>query len=516
MALARLDVPGVMLYGGSIPPGRFKGRDVTIQEVFEAVGAHAAGKITDEELARARGRRQPGRRRLRRPVHRQHDGDGLRGARHLARWARRWSPRRTPTKAEVAYEAGELVMDVLAARPAAAATSSRASRSRTRSPRSPRAAARPTACCTCSRSRARPASTLDIDDFDRISERTPLLCDLKPGGHYVATDLLRRRRRAASSLKRLREARRPPRGRDHGHRQTDRRARRRGAARPTGQRGRPPARRPDQADRRPRDPARQPRARGLRREARRPRAPPPHAARRACSRARRPRWRPSPHGGIKAGDVVVIRNEGPAGGPGMREMLAVTGGDRRRGARRAASRCSPTGASPAPRTASWPATSRPRRSAAARSPRSATATRSRSTSTAAASTSTLADDEIAAPRRGLRAAGEPRRAPACWRSTRSSCRAPPRAPSRADAERALPTATPAAADYSAANASTSALNAAGRSSIATWPVSKTTFARVGDQALELVGVARPGRGGRRRPRRSASGSRSRPSRSRIG
>jgi dihydroxy-acid dehydratase len=50
MALARLDVPSVMLYGGSIAPGKFRGEDVTIQEVFEAVGAHAAGKISDEYL----------------------------------------------------------------------------------------------------------------------------------------------------------------------------------------------------------------------------------------------------------------------------------------------------------------------------------------------------------------------------------------------------------------------------------------------------------------------------------
>src|ERR687893_2225499 len=49
MALARLDVPSVMLYGGSIPPGRFQGQDVTIQEVFEAVGAHAAGKMSEAE-----------------------------------------------------------------------------------------------------------------------------------------------------------------------------------------------------------------------------------------------------------------------------------------------------------------------------------------------------------------------------------------------------------------------------------------------------------------------------------
>ena len=50
MALARLNVPGVLLYGGSILPGHYKGRDVTIHDVFEAVGAHAAGKITDAEL----------------------------------------------------------------------------------------------------------------------------------------------------------------------------------------------------------------------------------------------------------------------------------------------------------------------------------------------------------------------------------------------------------------------------------------------------------------------------------
>src|SRR6058998_3751883 len=51
MALARLNVPGVVLYGGSIAPGKWNGRDVTIQDVFEAVGAHAAGRVGDAELA---------------------------------------------------------------------------------------------------------------------------------------------------------------------------------------------------------------------------------------------------------------------------------------------------------------------------------------------------------------------------------------------------------------------------------------------------------------------------------
>src|ERR687896_1103317 len=60
MALARLDVPGVMLYGGSIAPGRFHGKDVTIQDVFEAVGAHAAGDMTDEELAELESVASPG------------------------------------------------------------------------------------------------------------------------------------------------------------------------------------------------------------------------------------------------------------------------------------------------------------------------------------------------------------------------------------------------------------------------------------------------------------------------
>ena len=50
MALARMNLPGMVLYGGTIAPGKYQGRDVTIQDVFEAVGANAAGKMTDAEL----------------------------------------------------------------------------------------------------------------------------------------------------------------------------------------------------------------------------------------------------------------------------------------------------------------------------------------------------------------------------------------------------------------------------------------------------------------------------------
>src|SRR3954471_9935880 len=60
MALARLDLPSVMLYGGSIPPGRFRGKDVTIVDVFEAVGAHAAGKMSDDDLDELEHRASPG------------------------------------------------------------------------------------------------------------------------------------------------------------------------------------------------------------------------------------------------------------------------------------------------------------------------------------------------------------------------------------------------------------------------------------------------------------------------
>ena len=73
MALGRLDIPGLVFYTGSIAPGRFRGRDVTVGDVYEAIGAHAAGRMTAEELHELESVRLPRRRRLRRPVHRQHD-----------------------------------------------------------------------------------------------------------------------------------------------------------------------------------------------------------------------------------------------------------------------------------------------------------------------------------------------------------------------------------------------------------------------------------------------------------
>src|SRR5207344_3640498 len=60
MALLRLNIPGIILYGGSILPGRHKGHDITIQDVFEAIGANAAGKMSDDELLEIENHACPG------------------------------------------------------------------------------------------------------------------------------------------------------------------------------------------------------------------------------------------------------------------------------------------------------------------------------------------------------------------------------------------------------------------------------------------------------------------------
>ena len=159
MALARLDVPSLMLYGGSILPGRCHGHDVTIQDVFEAIGAHAAGKMTRRGAARARGRapaRAPAPAAASSPPTR---WPGVRGARDLARWARRWSRPRTREKATVADEVRRAGHGRARRRPAPQRDHHQGlARERDRRRRAC-PAARPTACCTCSRSPARPASS---------------------------------------------------------------------------------------------------------------------------------------------------------------------------------------------------------------------------------------------------------------------------------------------------------------------------------------------------------------------
>ncbi len=187
MALCRLDLPSLMLYGGSIQPGVYRGKRITIQEVFEAVGAHAAGTITDDELKEIEDVASP--------------GAGACGGQFTANtMAMAFEvlgispsglsgiPATDERKAPAAQTAGELVMTVLR-------NDLRPSQVITRASIENAIAA--IACSGGSTNgvlhllaiAAEMGIELEIDDFDRISERTPLLCDLKPGGQFVAPDL---------------------------------------------------------------------------------------------------------------------------------------------------------------------------------------------------------------------------------------------------------------------------------------------------------------------------------------
>ena len=362
MALARLDVPSLMLYSGSIPPGHYNGKDVTIMDVFEAVGAHAAGKITDEELTALEDVASP--------------GAGACGGQFTANtMAMAFQmlgispmgpsdiPAQDQTKAQAAYDAGVLVMDVLARgqRPSDIITHDaleNAIAAIAMSGGSTNGVLHLLAV-------AREAGLeLSIDDFDRIASRTPLLCDLKPGGRFVATDMHAAGGTAVVAA-RLLGGRPAARGRADRPRPDDRRARPRGPgdARPG---GRQAARQPAQAHRRHRHPARQPRARGLRREAVGPRARPP---RRPGARVRgrgSARWRPSRTG---RSSPATSSSSATRARPAAPACARCWPSPRRSWGRGSAtpSPCSPTAASPAPRAASWSATSPPRPSTAARS-----------------------------------------------------------------------------------------------------------------------------------------------------
>jgi len=320
MALARVDVPAVMLYGGSINPGTFRGADVTIQDVFEAVGTHAAGNMSDEDLTELENAASP--------------GPGACGGQFTANTmamafevmgispvASAMVPAQDATKAEVAFEAGRLVMDVLARgqRPSDIITK--------KSIENAIAAIAMSGGSTNGvlhlLALAHEAGVeLDIDDFDRISEKTPMLCDLKPGGQFVATDLYRAGG-VPLVLARLNEA-----GLLHADQPTvtggtvGEHASQ--AVETEGQRVVRPLSDPIKA------------SGGI--AILKGNLAPEGCVVKLSGHERRHHVGPAKvfegeeqamaaaqkGGVIVAGDVVVIRNEGPAGGPGMREMLAVT------------------------------------------------------------------------------------------------------------------------------------------------------------------------------------------------
>ena len=319
MALTRLDVPSLMIYGGSIYPGRFNGHDVTIQDVFEAVGRHAAGDMTDEQLDELVEAASP--------------GSGACGGQFTANTmamafevlgispaGAAMVPAMDGRKSEVAVQAGRLVLDVLA-------RGLRPSDIITRESLENAIAAVATSGGSTNAvlhllAVAREAGVeLSIDDFDRISQRTPLLCSLKPGGDYVAVDLYEAGG-IALVAQRLLEADllHPDAITVTGQTIGDVA---RGAQEADGQRVVRPLADPIQANG------------GL--AILRGNLAPEGCVVKLAGHERTSHTGPArvfeseedamaavTGSRIEAGDVVVIRNEGPAGGPGMREMLAVT------------------------------------------------------------------------------------------------------------------------------------------------------------------------------------------------
>jgi dihydroxy-acid dehydratase len=319
MALARLDLPGLVLYGGTIAAGSYRGKDVTIQDVYEAIGANSAGKMSDAELFELEDAACP--------------GAGACGGQYTANTMSTVMemigispmgfnsvPAMDPQKDDVAFRCGGLVMNLLknginarqiltreAVENAIAAVA--ASGGSTNSVLHLLAIAREAGV------------PLEIDDFQKISERTPLLCDLKPFGRFVAADMHRAGgiRLLANRLlhgKKIHESALTVTGRNLGEEAS--------AAVET----------PDQEVIAPLDKPLKAtgglvilkgnlapegcvvKISGHERLSHRGPARVFESEEAAMSAVTGKR--------LKAGDVVVIRNEGPRGGPGMREMLGVT------------------------------------------------------------------------------------------------------------------------------------------------------------------------------------------------
>ncbi|MGZ9272229.1 MAG: dihydroxy-acid dehydratase [Candidatus Binatia bacterium] len=187
MALARLDIPGLALYGGSIAPGRLGDKDLTIQDVFEAVGAYASKRIDAEELLAVENAACP--------------GAGACGGQFTANtmstvmeflgispMGSNGIPATVAEKDQAAFNAGMLVMDLLKRdlRPSKILTRKAIENAIA----SVAATGGSTNAVLHLLAIAREAGVeLNIDDFDRISDRTPLIADLKPGGRFVASDL---------------------------------------------------------------------------------------------------------------------------------------------------------------------------------------------------------------------------------------------------------------------------------------------------------------------------------------
>ena len=319
MALCRLNVPSLMIYGGSIMPGQFQGHDVTIQDVFEAVGKHAAGTMTNAELKDLEDHACP--------------GPGACGGQFTANtmaiafeflgispMGRNGVPAMDQRKDDVAFECGKLVMDLLKKdiRPKQIITR--------RSIENAIAAVATTGGSTNAvlhlLAVAREMGVrLSIDDFDKINRKVPLLADLKPGGRFTAADLY-----AAGGTtlvaKRLLDAKIL-----HPDQITV-------TGRTIGEEAKAATEKPDQQVLRPLSKPIKPTG-GL--VILKGNLAPDGCVVKVAGHSilhfsgpakvyerEEDAFKAVQAGKIKAGDVVVIRYEGPSGGPGMREMLGVT------------------------------------------------------------------------------------------------------------------------------------------------------------------------------------------------
>ena len=187
MALARLNIPGLVLYGGSIAPGKFEGHAVTIQDVYEAIGAHAAGKMTDAQLKELECSACP--------------GVGACGGQYtantmalvceflgIAPMGLSSVPATDAGKAHAGAVAGKLTLEVLKRNLTPSKIITKAAIENAIA--GVAATGGSTNAVLHLLAIAREAGvSLSIDDFDRISSKTPILADLKPGGRFVATDL---------------------------------------------------------------------------------------------------------------------------------------------------------------------------------------------------------------------------------------------------------------------------------------------------------------------------------------
>ena len=320
MALIRLNVPGLILYGGSIAPGHFRGKDVTVGDVYEAIGANAAGKMSDSDLRELENVACP--------------GAGACGGQFTANtmamalefiglspMGTASVPATDPRKDEVARRCGQLVIDIL--RRGVTPRDILTRQAFENAIAGVAASGGSTNAVLHLLAMAREANVpLLIDDFDTVSKRTPLLADLKPGGQYVAVDLDRAggvpllvQRLVSAGLVDAKQL--TPSGRTIGEEASM-------AVETAGQNVVRPLS----------DPIKPNGGLVILKGNLAPEGGVVKIAGHERLYHRGPArvfgreedaMRAVTHDEIKAGDVVVIRYEGPRGGPGMREMLGVTG-----------------------------------------------------------------------------------------------------------------------------------------------------------------------------------------------